>query len=417
MANEVFANGREVSCKKADGKSICAFPDVCMTPPENPATPPGVPVPYPNTGMAKDMTSGSKKVNISGKEVMLKNKSYFKKSIGNEAGCAVKKGIVTSVNRGKVYFISWSMDVKVEGKNVVRHLDMTTHNHASPISNTAPWTYADRMAMASGAEECDGDRKKVKDACDIDPNNPDDMKKSPNCPDDSEVKKAEKESTAAKAEAMKKPGGKTTSGNISAAGEKDPDYMKAKKKVKEEYENLAKNISDDKCQEALKCFLSPQDPSRCCPKQTPHHVIPASAILKKGTRGSGEMVLESFPDYKSKKAPCVCVTGPNADTATHKKGHNSWADYASSIAAESTDLKYKDGTTATGASVISYEDGLLGAMITVEELAPHCEPSCIEAQINHQHIGKKEAGEKESQTKIRRTMDDDHLRTGSDTDF
>ncbi len=65
MANDVFANGREVSCKKADGKSICAFPDVCMTPPENPATPPGVPVPYPNTGMAKDMTSGSKKVKIS----------------------------------------------------------------------------------------------------------------------------------------------------------------------------------------------------------------------------------------------------------------------------------------------------------------------------------------------------------------
>ena len=38
MANDVFANGREISCKKADGKSICAFPDVCMTPPENPAT-------------------------------------------------------------------------------------------------------------------------------------------------------------------------------------------------------------------------------------------------------------------------------------------------------------------------------------------------------------------------------------------
>ena len=42
MGNDVFANGREVSCKKADGKSICAFPDVCFTPPENPATPPGV---------------------------------------------------------------------------------------------------------------------------------------------------------------------------------------------------------------------------------------------------------------------------------------------------------------------------------------------------------------------------------------
>jgi hypothetical protein len=35
MANEVYANGREVACKAAAGKSICAFPDVCMTPPEN----------------------------------------------------------------------------------------------------------------------------------------------------------------------------------------------------------------------------------------------------------------------------------------------------------------------------------------------------------------------------------------------
>ena len=62
---------------------------------------------------------------------MLKNKSYFKQSTGDEAGCAAKKGVVTSVNSGKVYFTAWSMDVKFEGENVVRHLDMTTHNHAS----------------------------------------------------------------------------------------------------------------------------------------------------------------------------------------------------------------------------------------------------------------------------------------------
>src|SRR4051812_27390538 len=132
MANNVYANGMELASKSGDGKSICAFPDVCMTPPENPATPPGVPVPYPNTGMDSDTTDGSRTVNISDKEVMLKNKSYFKSSTGDEAGCAAKKGIITSVNRGKVYFVSWSMDVKFEGENVVRNLDLTTHNHASP---------------------------------------------------------------------------------------------------------------------------------------------------------------------------------------------------------------------------------------------------------------------------------------------
>src|SRR5580765_6792880 len=110
----------EISSKSMPGKSICQFPDVCFTPPMTPATPPGVPIPYPNTGMASDCTNGSSTVQISGQEVMLKNKSYFKRSMGDEAGCATKKGAVTSVNMGKVYFTVWSMDVEIEGENVVR---------------------------------------------------------------------------------------------------------------------------------------------------------------------------------------------------------------------------------------------------------------------------------------------------------
>src|SRR3979490_1375499 len=105
----------EVSCKAAAGKSICAFPDTCMTPPQTPATPPGVPIPYPNTGMAADCSDGSSTVNISGQEVMLKDKSYFKKSTGDEAGSAPMKGVMTGKITGKVFFTMWSMDVKVEG--------------------------------------------------------------------------------------------------------------------------------------------------------------------------------------------------------------------------------------------------------------------------------------------------------------
>lgn len=153
MANDVFANGREVSCKAADGKSICAFPDVCFTPPQTPATPPGVPIPYPNTGMASDATSGSKKVKISNKEVMLKNKSYFKKSMGDEAGCAPLKGVITHKNRGKVYFNAWSMDVKFEGENVVRFMDLTTHNHASTPGQTPPMMYIDGIAVPMNQPE------------------------------------------------------------------------------------------------------------------------------------------------------------------------------------------------------------------------------------------------------------------------
>jgi len=145
MGNDVFANGRELSCKAGSGKSICAFPDVCFTPPQTPATPPGVPIPYPNTGMSSDTSKGSRDVKITRKEVMLKNKSMFKKSVGDQAGCAPKKGVVTSQTGGKVYFNSWSMDVKIEGENAVRHLDLTTHNHGSVPGNSPTWPFVDTM--------------------------------------------------------------------------------------------------------------------------------------------------------------------------------------------------------------------------------------------------------------------------------
>ena len=35
----VFANGLGISGKAVSAKTIAAFPDVCMTPPENPAPP------------------------------------------------------------------------------------------------------------------------------------------------------------------------------------------------------------------------------------------------------------------------------------------------------------------------------------------------------------------------------------------
>ncbi|PTR08971.1 uncharacterized protein DUF4150 [Nitrosospira sp. Nsp5] len=155
MSNQVFANGREIACKAGAGKTICAMPDVCFTPPENPATPPGVPVPYPNTGLASDTTEGSKSVMISGKEVMLKHISYFKTLTGDEAGCATKKGVITSKNKGKVYFEAWSMDVKFEGENIDRHLDLTTTNHASDPGDAPPWPYQDSMAPSGVGPEHD----------------------------------------------------------------------------------------------------------------------------------------------------------------------------------------------------------------------------------------------------------------------
>jgi hypothetical protein len=166
MSNQVYANGREVSCKAASGKSICAFPDVCLTPPPPPAGP--IPIPYPNTGMASDTSDGSKTVQISGQEVMLKDSSDFKTSTGDEAATKSQgMNVITHQIQGKCYYTSWSMDVKIEGENAVRHLDLMTHNHASTPGGTPPWPYMDEMAMADPEHPCEksGDKKKVADNC------------------------------------------------------------------------------------------------------------------------------------------------------------------------------------------------------------------------------------------------------------
>ena len=96
---------------------------------------------------------------------MLKNKSYFKSSTGDEAGAAAEEGRCFEHEPRKVYFTAWSMDVKIEGENAVRHLDMTTHNHGS-AQNTGPMIFQDRMALLECVLELRGgeagDRRRMR---------------------------------------------------------------------------------------------------------------------------------------------------------------------------------------------------------------------------------------------------------------
>jgi hypothetical protein len=158
MANEVFSNGLEVACKAAEGMSKVAFPDPCFTPP--PPSGGWVLVPYANTALAKDLTNCSTTVFISGLPVAKKDVSFIKTSTGNEPA-AGPKGQKTGVKKGKAYFTSWSMDVKVEGLNVCRHTDGMTHNHGSMSGNTGVWKYLD----SSNRGDCAKDFRKVEIAC------------------------------------------------------------------------------------------------------------------------------------------------------------------------------------------------------------------------------------------------------------
>jgi uncharacterized Zn-binding protein involved in type VI secretion len=148
MSTDVYANGNAIAGKGTAGKVVAAFPDVCMSPPSPPAGP--LPVPYPASSFSSDLQEGSKQVKVDGKPIALKNQSHFKSSpLGNEAATnSFGAGVVSHKITGKTFFAAWSMDVKAEGKNICRHLDITTSNHGSP-PNSPPIPEAEGMATGT----------------------------------------------------------------------------------------------------------------------------------------------------------------------------------------------------------------------------------------------------------------------------
>lgn len=342
MANKVFANGREVSCKAGAGKVICATPDVCMTPPENPATPPGVPVPYPNTGLASDTTEGSKSVQISGEEVTLKNVSYFKKSSGDEAGCAAKKGVVSSKNTGKVYFIGWSMNVKFEGQNAARHLDQTTNNHASPLANESiPWPFVDTMSAAD-KRKCAADKRNEKTACkDYKPN---------------------------------KKNGKDVCAEAGLSSAFSSDKGTATKR--------AKSATENDCAAARRCRLLPFDAkpedgiNGCCPSQTGDHIVPKSSFFVNSV-ADGKLMPDWKPNastgatgYDINKAPCMCTEGGSC-SGTHGLRH----------------AHHKAFSDVDSGDPTPFEDEVKHCADGAKAIAPQCNQACLEAQLTEGHKG------------------------------
>jgi hypothetical protein len=129
VAVTVGVNDLSVVHKDSSGIAT-AFPDVCKTP-APPA--PFVPIPYPNVAKSSDTADGSSTVKCDGNPICLKD-SNFSTSTGDEAGTA-GGGVVSNKTKGKAEFVNFSFDVKVEGKNVARALDLMLHND----KNTPPF--------------------------------------------------------------------------------------------------------------------------------------------------------------------------------------------------------------------------------------------------------------------------------------
>jgi hypothetical protein len=62
-------------------------------------------------------------------------------------------GVVSHNIQGKLKHAAWSMDVQIEGANVIRHMDMVTQNHMNS-SNAVPGIDLAAMAPPSGDPEC-----------------------------------------------------------------------------------------------------------------------------------------------------------------------------------------------------------------------------------------------------------------------
>jgi hypothetical protein len=265
-------------------------------------------------------------VKIGGQEVMLKDRSAFKQSTGDEAGAAPKKGLINSKTKGKVYFLAWSMDVKVEGENVVRNLDMTTHNHAcSPANGAVPTVHVAATAMGK-FDSCEGDVTRAKRNC---------PGKAEQCPG-SLSKTVDQQRSGYK----RKKGGPSRTAQAGAQATADAD--------------------GSKCVKAMRCFLRPYKPTKkkpgCCPGQTPHHIPPKS--MMKGVKG-----------YSKDDALCVCLEGASQHVGSHGENHAA----LDHIASKPGVLDAKGQCTVT-------EYNKVCAQAVAAQCG--CDPSCIEDQLN-----------------------------------
>jgi hypothetical protein len=139
MANSVGVNKMSVVTKDSNGVTV-AFPDVCKTP--GPGGP--IPIPYPNIARSADSAQASKTVTVQGQPPCLKD-SNFSTSTGDEGGTA-GGGVASNKTKGKAEFVNYSFDVKIEGKNVARAMDLMLHND----KNTPPTPVIQPPVVAFG---------------------------------------------------------------------------------------------------------------------------------------------------------------------------------------------------------------------------------------------------------------------------
>lgn len=113
--------------KGSNGISTATIPDVCKTP-----TPGGpVPIPYPNISQSTTLAKGTTTVKADGGMMIAIKGSEFSMSNGDEPGSI--GGVKSSTFIKESTWITYSFDVKMDGKNACRLTDKKFQNHENTV--------------------------------------------------------------------------------------------------------------------------------------------------------------------------------------------------------------------------------------------------------------------------------------------
>ena len=173
MPVTININNISLCHKGSNGISTATIPDVCKTP--SPGGP--VPIPYPNIAMSMDLMKGTTTVKADGGMMCAIDGSEFFKSTGDEPGVA--GGVASSTFIKEATWITYSFDVKLQGKGACRLTDKMFHNHQNtvnmggvlqpPVSPAMVlkcedgWTDCQKKQMKAKASRMDGIAKQKKD--------------------------------------------------------------------------------------------------------------------------------------------------------------------------------------------------------------------------------------------------------------
>ncbi len=109
--------------KGSVGVSVATIPDVCKTP--SPGGP--IPIPYPNVSQSITLAKGTTSVKADGGMMIANKGSEFSLSNGDNAGVA--GGVKSSTFMKESTWITYSFDVKMQGKGAARLTDKKFQNH------------------------------------------------------------------------------------------------------------------------------------------------------------------------------------------------------------------------------------------------------------------------------------------------